>query len=142
MKRRGGERRNSMDYLDPVDSQKELTSRGVRGVGSAVGGIALLALKGVALWFGGVAGIVIGGVALALGASSLKSTAKADKTGGAIALGAGALLVLSGLSRWHIPIISGLAGFATGLVSLAGVGLLGYGAWNIFKFVKGLRNRA
>ncbi len=131
-----------MDYLDPVDSQRELTSRGVRGVGSAIGGIALLALKGVALWFGGVAGVVLGGIALVVGSTSLKSEAKADKTGGAIAMGAGGLLVLSGLSRWHIPIISGLAGFATGLVSLAGVALLGYGAWNIFKFVKGLRNRA
>jgi hypothetical protein len=131
-----------MDYLDPVESGKELTSRGVRGVGSAVGGLALLLLKGLAGGLGGIVGVVLGGVALFIGSTSLKSEAKADKTGGAIAMGAGALLVLSGLSRWHLPIISGLAGFATGLVGLAGLGLIGYGAWNIFKFVKGLRNRA
>ncbi|HOX33319.1 MAG TPA: hypothetical protein PLB91_13400 [Spirochaetales bacterium] len=131
-----------MDYLDPSDSSKELTSRGVRGVGSLAGGLALLILKSVAGAFGGVVGLVLGAVSLAVGASSLKSEAKADRTGGAIALGAGALLVLAGLSRWHIPLISGIAALSTGLVGLGALGLLGYGAWNIFKFVKGLRNRA
>jgi len=131
-----------MDYLDPVDSRKELTGRGVRGVGAAAGGIALLVLKGLAGALGGVVGVVLGGIALVVGSTSIKSESKADKTGGAIALGAGALLVLSGLSRFSIPIISGIAGFSTALVGLGAVGLIGYGAWNIFKFVKGLRNRA
>lgn len=139
---RGGDRRNAMDYLDPVNSGKELTSLGVRGVGSAVGGVALLVLKGIAGAFGGIVGVVLGGIALFVGASSLKSEAKADKMGGSIAMGAGALLVLSGLSRWHIPLISGIAGFSSALVGLGAIGLIGYGAWNIFKFVKGLRNRA
>jgi len=131
-----------MDYLDPMDSNKELTNRGVRGIGATVGGIVLLVVRGIASAGGGIVGLVLGGIALVLGASGLKSSSSADKTGGAITLGAGALLALAGLSRFHIPVISGLAGFATGLVGLGALGLLGYGAWNIFKFVKGLRNRA
>jgi len=131
-----------MDYLDPNDSNKELTSRGVRGIGSAIGGVALLVLRGLAGAFGGIVGLVLGGATLVLGASSLKSESAADKTGGAIALGAGALLTLTGLARFHIPLISGIAGLASGLVGAGAIGLLGYGLWNIFKFVKGLRNRA
>lgn len=132
----------NMDYLDPMDSNKELTNRGVRGVGFTVGGVVLLILKGVATAAGGIVGLVLGGITIVVGASSLKSSSAADKTGGAIALGAGALLALTGLSRFHIPLISGIAGLTSGLVGIGAIGLIGYGLWNIFKFVKGLRNRA
>ena len=45
---------------------------------------------------------------------------------------------------------AGIAGLATillprftgSLLFLGGLGLVAYGAWNIFKFIKGLRSRA
>lgn len=127
--------------MEPVDS-REISDRGFKGISSTVGGVALLVLKGIAGWLGGIVGVGIGVLAMGIGLSGLKGGTKADKTGGAVALGAGALLALTGISHWHIPIISGLASFSTGLVTIGAVGLIGYGLWNIFKFVRGLRSRA
>jgi len=127
--------------IEPTDS-KELSNRGFKGISATVGGVALLVLKGIAGLLGGIVGVGIGVIAMGIGVSGLKSGTRADKTGGAVALGAGALLALTGIARWHIPIISGLASFSTGLVTLGAVGLIGYGLWNVFKFVRGLRNRA
>jgi uncharacterized membrane protein len=42
----------------------------------------------------------------------------------------------------HIPILGAIAGFSSWIVGSGAVALLGYGIWNIYKFVKGLRNRA
>ncbi|HTX71406.1 MAG TPA: hypothetical protein VMC79_01135 [Rectinemataceae bacterium] len=130
-----------MNDIEPVDS-RELSNRGFKGVSATVGGVALLVLKGIAGWLGGIVGLGIGVIAMGVGLSSLKSSSKADKTGGVVALGAGALLALTGIAHWHIPIISGIAGLSTGLVTLGAVGLIGYGVWNIIKFVRGLRSRA
>jgi hypothetical protein len=131
-----------MSDLEPVGN-KEITNAGVRGVGSTIGGIGLLLLTGVAGWFGGIAGLALGGVILALGASGMKSQSKADKTGGAIAMGAGALLAITGLAHFplHIPLITGLARFTSGLVGLGAVGLIGYGVFNIVRFIRGLKSR-
>jgi hypothetical protein len=134
----------NMSDLEPMESSRDLSNRGFKGVSATVGGIALLILKGLAGAFGGVVGIALGVVTLGLGASSLKSGTRADKTGGVIAVLAGALMALTGIAHFpvHLPLITGLARFSSAIFGIGAVGLLGYGVWNIFKFVKGLRNRA
>jgi hypothetical protein len=99
-------------------------------------------LTGIAGWFGGIVGVGIGVLAMGLGISGLKAHTKTDKTGGAIAFGAGALFALAGISHWHIPFISALAGIPTGLVTVGAVGLIGYGLWNAYRFIRGLRHRS
>lgn len=131
-----------MSDLEPVNS-KDVSSAGARGIGATLGGVGLMVATAVAGAFGGVVGLVLGGIALVIGASGLRGHAAADKTGGAITLGAGALLAVTGLAHFplHIPIITGLARFSSGLVGIAAVGLIGYGVFNLIKFRKGLKSR-
>jgi hypothetical protein len=113
----------------PVDSS-DLRSRGTKGVMSVVGGVGVLVVSAL---FGSpiLAGIIGGGLAL-LGLSGLFGKTKTDRTTGSVVLIAGGIGLASAFL--HGPFHS--------LLSLAGIGLLGFGAWNIFKFIKGLRNRA
>ncbi|MDA8427412.1 MAG: hypothetical protein M0Z80_14895 [Treponema sp.] len=130
-----------MNDLQPMDT-KELSERGFKGISATVGGVAILVLKGIAGMFGGIVGVGIGVIAMGLGISGLKGHTKTDKTGGAIAFGTGALFALAGVSHWHIPFISALAGIPTGLVTVGAIGLIGYGLYNAFRFIRGLRHRA
>ena len=135
-----------MSDLEPVES-KEITNAGVRGVGATVGGLALFIVQGISGFLGGIGGLVIGGLSFVLGASSMKSHSSTDKRGGAIAMVAGAVLALPGLGHFlgPIPVIGGIlkaaAGFSGFVIGAGAVGLIGYGVYNIVKFVRGLKSR-
>jgi hypothetical protein len=135
-----------MSDLEPVGN-KEITSAGVRGIGATIGGLGLLVLRGVAGFLGGIGGIVLGGLSFILGASSLKSHSATDKRGGTIAMVAGVVLALPGLAHFlgRIPLIGGVlkaaAGFEGFIMGAGIIGLLGYGVFNIVKFVRGLHSR-
>jgi hypothetical protein len=131
-----------MSDLEPVGN-KDVTNAGVRGIGATVGGLGLLILTGIASWATGIVGIAVGGLSLVLGLSSMKSSSKTDKTGGLIAMGAGALLAAVGVAHlpFSIPLVSWVAKLASGLAGAGAIGLLGYGIFNLFKFGRGLRSR-
>ena len=113
----------------PVDSNS-LRNQGTKGVMSAVGGVALLGVS--ALISIPVVGWVICGGLVLFGVGGLFGKSKTDKTSGGLMMAAGA----AGLAGILLP------HFTRGLLGLGAVALLGYGAWNIFKFVRGLRDRA
>ncbi len=120
-----------MNEIVPSD---RLVRYGMTGISGTVVGVGLLFLSGFAGAGLSIAGLVVGGGLTAFGLSaSSKAANKDDRAGGMVTAGAGALTVVASL-----PLIGGLAG---GLMSLAGFGLLGYGGYSLFKFIKGLRAR-
>ncbi len=121
----------------PVDS-KDLSKRGTRGVISAGAGVGLIIVNSI-LHFPLLGGVISGALVL-VGLAGLFGRSKTDKVAGGVALLAGA----AGLSTVlrSVPILGAIAGFSSFVIGAGAVALLGYGAWNIFKFVKGLRNRA
>jgi hypothetical protein len=135
-----------MSDLEPVES-KEITNAGVRGVGATVGGVGLLVLKGLSMAFWGIGGLVIGGLSFLVGAASVKSESKTDRRGGVIAMVAGVALALPGLAKIFkiVPIVGGMVvsldHLASGVLGLGAIGLIGYGIFNLVKFVKGLKSR-
>jgi hypothetical protein len=135
-----------MSDLEPTGN-KDITNAGVRGVGATIGGLGLLVVQGVAGFLGGFVGLVVGGLSFIVGASSLKSSSSADKRGGTIAMVAGAILALPGIGHLigKVPLIGGIvtgaAGISSFILGAGAVGLLGYGVYNIVKFVKGLKSR-
>jgi hypothetical protein len=102
--------------------------QGTAGIGGVVGGAGLLILR--ALGAVPVVGWIIGGV-LAIGGLAVAASSKEDRTAGAIVGGAGVLTILAGFGL----------GFGSTLLLLGGIGLLGFGAWGLYKFIKGLRSR-
>ncbi len=112
--------------MDPSD----IRQRGTRGVMAAIGGAGLLGIN--ALIHVPVVGWILGGALVVAGISGLFGKAKHEKASRNIMLTAGA----AGLAAIFLP---KLAGF---LLGFGGLALLGYGAYNIYKFVKGLRSRA
>lgn len=134
-----------MGDLEPVGG-KEVSSAGVRGIGSTVGGLALFFLRGLSTAFGGILGVGLGAVSFVIGASSVKSSSKADKIGGTVAMGAGLVLALPGLAKLlgGIPIVGGILGVAAGfsgfVIGAGALGLVGYGVYNLVKFVRGIRS--
>ena len=115
------------DYY-PVDAG-EVRKNGMRGVISTGAGIGLMLFN--SLLHIPVVGWIVGGALVVLGVMGLAGKNRTDKTTGTVLIGAGAL----GLSSF---IFKGLTGFALGA---AGLGLLGYGIFNLFKFAKGLKSR-
>jgi hypothetical protein len=113
----------------PVDSG-DLRNRGTKGVMSAVGGLGLLGVS--ALISIPVIGWVICGGLVFLGVSGLFGKSRTDKTSGTLMVAAGA----AGLAGILLP------HFTRGLLGAGALALLGYGAFNIYKFVRGLRDRA
>jgi hypothetical protein len=121
----------------PVDS-RDLSKRGTRGVISAGAGVGLILVNSI-LHFPLLGGVISGALVL-VGLAGLFGRSKTDKLAGGVALVAGA----AGLSTVlrSVPILGAIAGFSSFVIGAGAVALLGYGAWNIFKFIKGLRNRA
>ncbi|HOX49482.1 MAG TPA: hypothetical protein P5165_05065 [Spirochaetia bacterium] len=134
-----------MSDLEPIGS-KEITNSGVRGIGATVGGLALFFLRGLSTAFGGFLGLGLGALSFIVGASSVKSASKADKVGGSIAMGAGIVLALPGAARLlHVvPVVGGILGVAAGfsgwVIGAGALALVGYGVFNIVKFVRGIRS--
>jgi hypothetical protein len=119
------------DYY-PADAG-EVRKNGMRGVISTGAGVAMLLFN--TLLHIPVVGWILGGGLIALGIMGLAGKAgtdKTDKTTGMILMGAGAL----GLGSF---LLKGLTSFFLGL---AGIGLIGFGAFNLFKFVRGLKSRS
>jgi hypothetical protein len=113
----------------PVDST-ELRGRGTKGVMSAVAGLGLL---GVSFLMGiPVVGWVLGGALVVVGLGGAFGKSRSDKTSRNIMLAAG----VAGIATLVFHRFTGF------IISAGGLALIGYGAWNIFKFVKGLRDRA
>jgi hypothetical protein len=113
----------------------EARERGTRGIMAAGAGIGLMMLNGLLFMpvFGRMSplSLVLGGVLAFIGASGLLGRGKTstDKRYGGAMLGVGLAIAL-------------LPGPVKFVIGLGGFGLLSYGAWNIVKFVKGLKNRA
>ncbi|MFH2116120.1 MAG: hypothetical protein ABIJ86_16595 [Spirochaetota bacterium] len=116
------------DYY-PADAG-EVRKHGMRGVISTGAGVAMLLFN--TLLHLPVVGWILGGGMIALGIMGLAGKARTDKTTGMILLGAGAL----GLGSF---LLKGLTSFFLGL---AGIGLIGFGAFNLIKFVRGLKSRS
>ena len=118
----------NMESNYPVDP-KNLSDKGTRGVMSSAAGLGMLgvnALLGVP-----VVGTVISAGLLVLGATGLLGKTKTDKTSGTVLTVAG----VAGLTTLFLP------GLAHSILSLGGIGLLGYGVYNLFGFFRGLHRK-
>jgi hypothetical protein len=113
----------------PVDSS-DLRSKGTKGVMSAIGGVGLLVVS--ALVASPIVAGIIGGALALLGLNGVFGKTKSDRSTGGVVLIVGGIAIASAF----------LHGPLSGLLSLSGLVLLGFGGWNIFKFVKGLKSRA
>lgn len=113
----------------PVDSG-EVRKHGMRGVVSTGAGIGLILFN--SLLHIPVLGMVLGGVLIALGVMGLIGKNRTDKTTGTVLIAAGGL----GLASF---LLKGLTGFILGA---AGLGLIGFGVFSLFKFAKGLKSRS
>lgn len=110
--------------LVPVPTN-ELVRRGGKGIAGIAAGAGILLLRGLA---GSVLGGVVGGILLVSGTALLAFREKERPTG-AILTGAGALTLLASF------------GVGSGLLALAGFGLIGAGAFSLYRFWKGLQSR-
>jgi hypothetical protein len=116
------------DYY-PVDPS-DLRKQGTKGIMSAGAGVGLWVVN--ALIHMPIVGWVIGGGLVFLGITGLFGKNKTDRTSGGVMMAAG----IAGLATILLPRFTG------SLLFLGGLGLVAYGAWNIFKFIRGLRSRA
>jgi hypothetical protein len=112
----------------PVDP-KNLTDKGTKAVMSTAAGLGMLAVN--ALLSIPVVGTVISAGLLGLGAIGLFGKSKTDKASGTVLAAAG----IAGLTTLFIP------GVAHSLLSLGGIGLLGFGVFNLISFLKGLKSK-
>jgi len=111
---------------------RTLAKQGVAAVGGIAGGLGLWILRGLSHI--PIIGLIAGGVVTLIGVGALSSHEPEDKRAGMIATTAGGLTILS-----NIGIFAGIAG---GFMGMAIIGLLGMGAWNAWKFFKGMKTRA
>ncbi len=111
---------------DPNDLRKQ----GTKGIMSAGAGVGLWVVN--ALIHMPIVGWVIGGGLLFLGFTGLFGKSKTDRASGTVMMAAG----IAGLATILLPRFTG------SLLFLGGLALVGYGAFNIFKFIRGLRSRA
>lgn len=111
--------------------RKALVKSGTAGFGGVAGGGFLLALGASTGPFGVIAGAIVGAL-LTLGGGAIALSDKDDRVAGGVVAGVGVFTLLGKLLGW---------GFANGILIAGGIGLLGFGAWRLFKFFKGLRSR-
>ncbi|MFP3960188.1 MAG: hypothetical protein ACLFM6_09995 [Spirochaetaceae bacterium] len=114
--------------------REKLERQGMTGIVGTGAGLGLLLLRGLTQFGAGFSlpGLIIGGV-LAIAGAGMSSGKKADRIGAGIVAGGGILTAIASL-----PIVGGLA---SGLMWVSGVGLLGTGVVNLFRFARGLRGR-
>ena len=113
--------------MGDIVPRKTLVSQGSKAIGGIGGGIVLLALNGI----GGVPALIVGGIIALIGAGI--SSSKEDRITGFIVIGAGVLTALG-----VIPFLKGISNI---LLSISGIGLLVTGGLNLFRFLRGMRNR-
>ena len=108
----------------------DLRKQGTKGVMAAAGGVGLWVVSG--LLNIPVLGWIIAGGLVVLGVTGVFGKTKTDKPPGGLMMAAGA----AGIAALVLP---GLTHF---LLGAGGLALVAFGAWNIFKFVRGLKTRA
>ena len=108
----------------------ELRKEGTRGVIATGAGVGLWIVNG--LLHVPYLGAVIGGALAILGLLGLLARNRTDKTTGVVMIAAGG----AGLASIILP---GLSSF---LFGIGGLALVGFGAFNLFKFVRGLKSRS
>jgi hypothetical protein len=113
----------------PVNSD-EVRKNGMRGVVSTGAGIGLMLFN--SLLNIPVIGWILGGGLVVLGVMGLIGKNRTDKTTGLVMMGAGVLGILSFF----------LKGFTGFILGAAGIGLIGFGVFNLIKFAKGLKSRS
>jgi len=113
--------------LTDVGTVRRAGMRGVVSTGAGVGLILFNTLLHIP-----VVGYVIGGALVVLGIMGLIGKNRTDKSTGAVLIGAGVL----GLASF---LLKGITGFVLGA---GGLGLIGYGIFNLFKFARGLKSRS
>ena len=107
-----------------------LRAQGTKGVLATGAGIGLWVVN--ALIHVPVVGWIIGGGLALIGLTGLLGKSRTDKASGTIMMAAG----IAGLATIFLPRLTG------SLLFLGGLALVGFGAWNIFKFIRGLKSRA
>lgn len=117
-----------MSDYHPVDTDT-VRKNGMRGVVSTGAGIGLIVFN--SLLHVPVVGVVITVALVALGVMGVVGRNRTDKASGAVLIGAGVL----GLASF---LLKGLTGV---LLGAGGIALIGYGAFNLFKFAKGLKSK-
>ncbi len=120
--------------MNELVPREKLERQGMTGIFSSASGLGLLLLRGLTQFGAGLSlpGLIVGGV-LTVAGLGLSSGQKADRIGGMVIAGGGLLTAVASL-----PLVGGLA---SGLMWLGGLGLLGTGVVNIFRFVRGLKAR-
>lgn len=122
-----------------------LNKRGTRAVGYSVGGAGLLILS--MMTHGFLLPLIAGGAVFVVGTAVGASKDKADRNVGLGIMGAGLMAGMTGLAHLThgIPVLGGLLGFFGGISSFVlgagGIGMLGYGIYNLIKFRGGLKGR-
>jgi hypothetical protein len=104
--------------------RKTMVNQFLVAAGGIAGGIVTLAVAG----WGFIPGLIVGGI-IGLAVTSSQE----NRMAGLVALGAGALVILS-----KIPILNLLA---TPLLVIGGIGLIALGGFSLFKFIKNMMKR-
>jgi len=108
----------------------ELRKQGTRGVISTGAGLALWIVNG--LFQVPVLGVVLCGVLAALGVLGLLGKDRTDRSTGVVLMAAGGAGLVSLVLPWLRDFLFGAGGLA----------LVGFGLFNLFKFLRGLKSRA
>lgn len=108
----------------------DLRKQGTKGVMAAAGGVGLWLVSG--LLNIPVLGWIIAGGLIVLGVTGVLGKTKTDRTTGGLMMAAG----VAGVAAILLPELTHF------LLGAGGLALVAFGAWNIFKFVKGLKSRA
>ena len=113
--------------MNEMVPRKELERNAMTGIGGIGGGLAILAVTSVVTGSPIIGLLVAGG--MAAGGYGMTRSAE-DRTAGKVLMGVGALTA-----------VSAVTGVGSGIFSLAGIGLIGWGGYSIYKFLKGMKSR-
>lgn len=116
-----------MDYPVSVEKTRQY---GVRGIFATAGGIAALVVGN--LITAPIIGPVIGGILTVAGVYQFFKKKDETQTAAAISLGVGALGIATLFAKHLVK----------GFTNLAGVGLIGFGIYNIIQFIRALKSRS
>lgn len=116
-----------MDYPVSVEKTRQY---GVRGVFATAGGIAALVVGN--LITAPIIGPVIGGVLAVAGIYQFFRKKDEVQATAVVSLGVGALGIATLFAKHLVK----------GFVSLAGIGLIGFGIYNIVQFIRALKSRS
>ena len=115
--------------MGDIVPRDQVSKQAMKGVGGVAGGIGLLVLRGLTAT--PLVGLIAGGALVVAG--GLMSRSKADRRAGMVTVIAGAITAVAAL-----PLVGGLGKF---MLLLSGAGLIGTGAYSLYRFFKNLRQR-